>query len=117
MVKQDLFTPKDRLSNRYFHKRAHYLAVIASSLLERVKNAKNKEGDVWSGVEVEWELMGGDSRRPVVVVTLPKGVWLTAVNRCSLLVLRIPGSQIKLVASSIVTRSDCYRQFDRDCSR
>lgn len=66
-----MFTPKDRLSNRYFHKRAHYLAVIASSLLERAKSLG--KDDVWKGVQVEWEYMGGDGRRPVLVVTLPKG--------------------------------------------
>ncbi len=83
-----MFTPKDRLSNRYFHKRAHYLAVIASSLVERVKNAIGD--DAWRGVVVEWEYLGGDARRPVVLVTLPKGQSNDSGNECPPPLIRTP---------------------------
>lgn len=68
-----MFTPKDRTAYRYFHKRAHYLAVIASSLAAR---GKGKHADaVWCSMRVEWEYEGGDMRRPVVVLTFPKGTF------------------------------------------
>jgi U3 small nucleolar RNA-associated protein 22 len=70
-----MFTPKDRTAYRYFHKRAHYIAVIASSLaaLGKGKGKKGDEGKVWGSMRVEWEYEGGDMRRPVAVLTFPKG--------------------------------------------
>lgn len=70
-----MFTPKDRTAYRYFHKRAHYIAVIASSVaaLASPKQGKDASGNVWRSMRVEWEYEGGDMRRPVLVLTFPKG--------------------------------------------
>lgn len=69
-----MFTPKDRTAYRYFHKRAHYIAVIASSLAALGKGKKGKEyAKLWASMRVEWEYEGGDMRRPVLVLTFPKG--------------------------------------------
>lgn len=74
---QDMFTPKDRTAYRYFHKRAHYIAVIASSLQALGKPAtKAKQDDmskIWKSMTVEWDFEGGDMRRPILALTFPKG--------------------------------------------
>lgn len=89
-----MFTPKDRTANRYFHKRAHYLAVIANSLVSRIatanKNATKKAkgaddaagGEVWKDVKVEWEYANGNERRPVVVLEIPKSRLLLNQDEC-----------------------------------
>lgn len=66
---QSLFSAKDRNANRYFHKRAHYVAVLASAVDALTK----KSGGEFAGVTVEYGLVDRDERRPVVVMTLPKG--------------------------------------------
>lgn len=60
---QTLFQEKDYLDARFFHKRAYYLAVVASSLL--------KSG---LGVEVEYETPGDNLRRSALLVTPIKGI-------------------------------------------
>lgn len=77
-----MFTPKDRTAYRYFHKRAHYIAVIASSL-QALGNpsTKAKQDDmskIWKSMIVEWDFEGGDMRRPILVMTFPKGKNLTS---------------------------------------
>lgn len=64
-----MFSAKDRNANRYFHKRAHYVAVLASAVDALTK----KSGGEFAGVTVEYGLVDRDERRPVVVMTLPKG--------------------------------------------
>ncbi|CAK9784420.1 Nrap protein, partial [Cutaneotrichosporon oleaginosum] len=59
---QDMFSAKDRIGYRYFHKRAHYLAVIAAG----IKKAKGP----LSGVTVRWENL--DAQRPIVVLEAGK---------------------------------------------
>lgn len=72
-----MFTPKDRTAYRYFHKRAHYMSVIASSLAALSKPSKKSKQDemakLWKSVAVEWEFEGGDMRRSILVLTFPKG--------------------------------------------
>ncbi|OWT39986.1 U3 small nucleolar RNA-associated protein 22 [Cryptococcus neoformans Bt1] len=58
-----IFTPKDRLDYRYFHKRMFYLAVIFSEL----QQLATKEGEL-KGVKIEWSTNMADERRPIVVV-------------------------------------------------
>jgi U3 small nucleolar RNA-associated protein 22 len=60
-----MFSAKDRTAYRYFHKRAHYLAVIA----EGVKKAAKKGGPL-AGVNVRWESL--DAQRPIVVLEAGK---------------------------------------------
>lgn len=81
VMPESLFTPKDRLSNRYFHKRAHYVAAIASSLETLTTQAKKPkkqaaaEDDVqrlWREVKLRWAFLGGDVRRPILELLLPK---------------------------------------------
>ncbi|WVF73208.1 hypothetical protein IAT40_008027 [Kwoniella sp. CBS 6097] len=62
-----MFSPKDRMDYRYFHKRAHYLAVIFSALRQLTK----KEGTL-NGAEIQWGKASKDVRRPVIVITAGK---------------------------------------------
>jgi U3 small nucleolar RNA-associated protein 22 len=65
-----MFSAKDRMSYRYFHKRAHYLAVIAKALNEASTSAKSP----LSRVRLTWENVMGDARRPVIVLSVGKGM-------------------------------------------
>jgi U3 small nucleolar RNA-associated protein 22 len=44
-----MFSAKDRMNYRYFHKRAHYLAVINKAL-----TTASKKGGPLSGVKARW---------------------------------------------------------------
>jgi U3 small nucleolar RNA-associated protein 22 len=58
-----MFSPKDRLDYRYFHKRSHYLAVIKSAITEAFsKDAALRE------VQVEWTYAMDDARRPIILL-------------------------------------------------
>lgn len=63
-----MFSPKDRMGYRYFHKRAHYLAVIGKAL----RGASERDGPLY-GVGIKWEFANGDERRPVIAVHAGKG--------------------------------------------
>jgi len=63
-----MFSAKDRTAYRYFHKRAHYLAVIAAAL----KSEAKKEGSALHGAEISWEHI--DARRPIVSISVGKGM-------------------------------------------
>ncbi|GMK59457.1 hypothetical protein CspeluHIS016_0800630 [Cutaneotrichosporon spelunceum] len=65
MMPQDMFSAKDRTAYRYFHKRTHYLAVIA----EGVKKAAKKGGPL-AGAAVRWDSV--DAQRPIVVIEAGK---------------------------------------------
>lgn len=58
VMPSSLFQEKDHLNFRYFHKRAFYLAVLASALSSATE----------LGVETEYQLEGSDSRRPILVL-------------------------------------------------
>lgn len=60
-----MFSAKDRTAYRYFHKRAHYLAVIAQAL----RKASTKKGPL-KGIKVDWE--HADARRPVIAISSGK---------------------------------------------
>lgn len=60
-----MFSAKDRTAYRYFHKRAHYLAVIAEALTK----AATKKGPL-RGIAVEWE--HADARRPIISIKCGK---------------------------------------------
>ncbi|OCF40806.1 hypothetical protein I317_05418 [Kwoniella heveanensis CBS 569] len=62
-----MFAPKDRMDYRYFHKRAHYLAVIFSALRQLIK----KEGSL-NGAEIQWSRAMEDVRRPIIIITAGK---------------------------------------------
>jgi hypothetical protein len=64
-----MFSAKDRMDFRYFHKRSHYLAVIAQSLQKPFQDTKSPMRDL----EVEWSFTGGDTRRPCIVLRAGKG--------------------------------------------
>lgn len=70
VMPQTMFSPKDRMAYRYFHKRAHYLAVIADAL----KKASKKTESPLHGVEIEWE--HADDRRPIISIAAGKGEFL-----------------------------------------
>ncbi|ORX40762.1 Nrap protein [Kockovaella imperatae] len=63
-----LFSPKDRMDFRYFHKRIYYLAIIKKSL----EMLGEKSGASLSGIKVRWEDAHGDSRRPIIVISAGK---------------------------------------------
>nr|XP_031858971.1 uncharacterized protein CI109_005639 [Kwoniella shandongensis]KAA5526043.1 hypothetical protein CI109_005639 [Kwoniella shandongensis] len=67
VMPSSLFSAKDRLDYRYFHKRAHYLAIIYAQIQQLV----DKEGTL-QGVEVDWTTSNGDERRPVIALTVGK---------------------------------------------
>ncbi|RKP08622.1 Nrap protein [Thamnocephalis sphaerospora] len=56
----NMFTDKDFLNNRYFHKRAHYLAEIAASL---------KRADDELAVDLSYAYVQNDPRRPILLLT------------------------------------------------
>lgn len=60
-----MFSAKDRTAYRYFHKRAHYLAVIADGLKKAAK-----KGGVFEGTTVRWDAI--DPQRPIVVLEAGK---------------------------------------------
>ncbi|KAK8853038.1 hypothetical protein IAR55_003739 [Kwoniella newhampshirensis] len=68
VMPSSLFSPKDRLDYRYFHKRAHYLAVIYGQIRRLAASAGTLRG-----VSVEWASSNGDERRPVILITAGKG--------------------------------------------
>ncbi|KAJ3020011.1 UNVERIFIED_CONTAM: hypothetical protein HDU68_010401 [Siphonaria sp. JEL0065] len=53
-----MFTEKDHINNRYFYKRAYYLAVIAAALRKKPEFAN-----------ISFELLNKDPRRPIIVIT------------------------------------------------
>ncbi|MBW0469103.1 hypothetical protein O181_008818 [Austropuccinia psidii MF-1] len=58
-IPQGVLQEKDYLSNRYFHKRAHYLAHIATSLL---KSPFSKTHELY------YAYLGGDSFKPIIEI-------------------------------------------------
>jgi U3 small nucleolar RNA-associated protein 22 len=83
---QAMFSAKDRTAYRYFHKRAHYLAVIAAAL----KTESTKEDSALYGVEIEWE--HADARRPIVSIAAGKG---TSTPPSFMLTRHSPGPQAR----------------------
>lgn len=79
-----MFTPKDRTANRYFQKRAHYLAVIASSLSTLiVSKGKGLGKNTKSGEKVDGK-KGKKERKEKAVETGAGGkvldeVWSTVM--------------------------------------
>ncbi|KAI0788916.1 Nrap protein [Irpex lacteus] len=74
-----LFQEKDYLNNRFFHKRAFYLATIAAALLpslpsssptkkKKSKQPKQPTKDDSLNVELFWETTGADARSSALVV-------------------------------------------------
>lgn len=74
LTKQGMFSPKDRMDFRYFHKRSHYLAVVAQSLQKPTRDSKSP----LSGMEVGWGFTSGDTRRPCITLKAGKGECLNA---------------------------------------
>jgi U3 small nucleolar RNA-associated protein 22 len=66
---QELFSPKDRLDYRYFYKRGYYLGIVKSNL-EKASKAKGGFG----GATISWDSQ--DERRPVIAISVGKGVSL-----------------------------------------
>lgn len=64
---QSMFSPKDRINYRYFHKRSHYIAVVKKAIA-----AKFGKDKALSGAEIGWQT-SMDDRRPVVVIKVGKG--------------------------------------------
>ncbi|WVQ73182.1 hypothetical protein IAR50_002746 [Cryptococcus sp. DSM 104548] len=67
VMPSSLFSAKDRLDYRYFHKRSHYLAVIFS----QIQALADSEGEL-KGVKVGWTTAMGDDRRPVISISAGK---------------------------------------------
>ncbi|TXT04376.1 hypothetical protein VHUM_04143 [Vanrija humicola] len=66
VMPQAMFSAKDRTAYRYFHKRAHYLAVIYAGLRKAAADSKSP----LHGVELAWE--HADARRPVIAIRAGK---------------------------------------------
>ncbi|WWC91505.1 uncharacterized protein L201_006451 [Kwoniella dendrophila CBS 6074] len=62
-----MFSAKDRMDYRYFHKRSHYLAVIYS----QVQKLAKQEG-LLHGAELSWTNSSGDARRPIINIVAGK---------------------------------------------
>nr|ODN99927.1 hypothetical protein L204_02372 [Cryptococcus depauperatus CBS 7855] len=67
VMPHNLFSAKDRLDYRYFHKRVHYLAVIFYNL----QRLSMEDGPL-SGVKLRWSIAMGDERRPVILLSAGK---------------------------------------------
>ncbi|TYJ58527.1 hypothetical protein B9479_000736 [Cryptococcus floricola] len=67
VMPSSMFSAKDRLDYRYFHKRSHYLAVIYAQL----QALADSEGDL-KGAKVGWTTAMGDDRRPVISISAGK---------------------------------------------
>jgi len=89
MAVQAMFSVKDRMSYRYFHKRAHYLAVICASLN---KWAAQSDTPMY-GVKASWESAMGDERRPIIKLSVGKGA--LPKSRPQLLTLIVLGQGVK----------------------
>jgi len=59
-----MFSPKDYLNHRYFHKRAYYLACIAAGL----KNAKDLK------IKMNFSLLNGNYLTPVILIQSVEGM-------------------------------------------
>jgi len=64
---QKLFQEKDYLNGRLFHKRAYYIAVLASAI---------RNSDVFK-VDVNYQSQGEDSRLTKLVLTPINGIYLS----------------------------------------
>ena len=64
-----MFSAKDRMSYRYFHKRAHYLAVIFASLQLQSQISSSP----MYGMILSWEYASGDERRPTFTLSAGRG--------------------------------------------
>ncbi|WVW85925.1 hypothetical protein I302_107963 [Kwoniella bestiolae CBS 10118] len=62
-----MFSPKDRMDYRYFHKRSHYLAVIYATIQKLAMH----DGPL-NGVKLSWDVSMGDARRPIINVSAGK---------------------------------------------
>ncbi len=62
LTSQSLFLDKDHLNNRYFYKRAYYLAMLAAA----VKQAEFP-------CEMKFAYLNNDQRRPILVLSAKKG--------------------------------------------
>ena len=74
-MSQAMFSAKDRMDYRYFHKRSHYLAVIKAAIIK----AFNKDAAL-QGIEVEWAYSMDDPRRPVISLKAGKGQSIPALR-------------------------------------
>ena len=63
-----MFSAKDRMDHRYFHKRVPYLAVIKGAIVKAFKKDAGLRD-----VEAEWAYSMGDARRPIVLLKAGKG--------------------------------------------
>ncbi len=80
VMPSELFQEKDHMNLRYAHKRAFYLAVVASAIQQACSGSeaadkkgkgKGKAHDVGPklSLQLQWELLDADPRRPVLVLS------------------------------------------------
>ncbi|KAJ9106826.1 hypothetical protein QFC19_002954 [Naganishia cerealis] len=110
VMPDEMFTPKDRTAYRYFHKRAHYIAVIASSLeaLGRpsTKAKQDEMSKIWKSMTVDWDFEGGDMRRPILVLKFPKDKSLGIKHTQTIRLLTAIGPDVFPLASLYPSKSN-----------
>ena len=81
----ECFDDKDQLNHRYHAKRALYLSHIAAALRK-----ESKTTDQLRISEIDWDLIRGDPRRPILVLHFKEGTF------------RTPGTTIRLLPAAPV---------------
>ncbi|WBW72245.1 small-subunit processome, UTP-C complex subunit Utp22 [Schizosaccharomyces osmophilus] len=95
---QTLFTPKDFLNNRYFHKRQYYLACLAKEIVQKVG----------SDVELKYIALHGDARRPILQIK-PVNEDSSARRRFSIHI--IPCLASFFPTSKLLAHKNCLRNL------
>ncbi|KAF8320436.1 Nrap protein [Clavulina sp. PMI_390] len=101
-----LFQEKDYLDNRFFHKRAYFLAVVASSLMRSANTL---------GIEVEYEVPDGNPRQSAILVTPVKGKFVAKkYTYCVRIVLSLPSDSPISLSRLSPTHSNLRSQNTTD---
>ncbi|EPX72400.1 nrap [Schizosaccharomyces octosporus yFS286] len=98
---QTLFTPKDFLNNRYFHKRQYFLACLAKEIVQKLG----------SDVEVKYVALHGDVRRPIIKIK-PVNEDSSARKRFSIDI--IPCVAPFFPTSKLLAHKNCLRNLSAD---
>ncbi|KAJ3213699.1 hypothetical protein HDU67_002582 [Dinochytrium kinnereticum] len=75
-IPDDVFTEKDFINYRYFHKRAYYISVLAAELQKKTRGIEN--------AEFLFDYAQGDIRRPILILKLTGTSWPKAIRGISI---------------------------------
>ncbi|KAL2315016.1 U3 small nucleolar RNA-associated protein 22-like [Schizosaccharomyces pombe] len=98
-IPESIFTQKDYLNGRYFHKRAFYLTCIAKHLLENLGNE----------VKLEFVAFNDDIRRPILAI-LPESKGFAATGK-RFTVFLIPTVRQIFPVSKLLPHKNAIRDF------